>query len=82
MPVEAGEGAAGDVANDVSAGALGGEADGGEGVAGPGVGAGHVGRAGEAGADVIGEAAGKLHDVGVAEAFIPDARVHGEVNVF
>ena len=56
-----------------------GETDLGEGIAGPGVGLGHVGRAGEARADIVREGSGKLHDVGVAEAFLADAGVHGEV---
>ena len=59
-----------------------GEADCGEGVACPGVGLGHVGRAGETGADVVRQAAGELHDVGVLEALLADAGVHGEIDVF
>ena len=55
--------------------------DGGEGVAGEGVGLRHVGRAGEAGADAVGEGSGKLHDVGVVEAFVTNAGVHVEVYI-
>ena len=57
-------------------------AHGGELIAGPGIGLGHVGRAGEAGADVVGERGGVVHDVGVEEAFFADAGVHGEVELF
>src|SRR6202044_2767340 len=46
-------------------------------VAGPGIGFGQVGRAGEAGADVVSEGRAVIHDVGVQEAFFADARVHG-----
>jgi hypothetical protein len=54
----------------------------GELIAGPGIGFGEVGRAGEAGADVVGEGGAVVHDMGVEEAFFADAGVHGEVEFF
>ena len=54
----------------------------GELVARPLIGLFHVGRAGEARADAVGQAAAVFHDVGVLEAFGADAVVDGEVDVF
>jgi hypothetical protein len=58
------------------------KADLGEGVAGPLIGLLQIGRAGEARADAVDEAAGELHHVGVVEALIADALVHIEVDGF
>ena len=51
-------------------------------IAGPGIGFGHVGRTGEAGADVVGEGGAVVHDMGMEEAFLADAGDHGEVELF
>ena len=54
----------------------------GELIAGPGIGFGHVGRAGEARADAVGERGGIFHDVRALQALFADALIHGEVELF